>query len=216
MFPMPHGKAGRLAGALTLMLLIAIPWAGVHAGSPAAPSGPASVELEFFIGTAYYPDHILLEWRSVSEIKTLGYRLFRGLTPDPDQTILLASFIPANNPGAPIGDDYSYQDSFSLTPGTVYYYWIEDFDTNDLWNQHLDDPNLNPVVPWGCSIYDVVCDFAIDSQDIAALASRWNCALGDACYLLLYDVNRDDITDVIDVMLSAGRWGCVLGEACYP
>jgi hypothetical protein len=72
------------------------------------------------------------------------------------------------------------------------------------------------VVPWGCSIYDVVCDFAIDSQDITAIASRWGCALDDACFDPRFDVNRDQVIDVQDVMLSASRWGCTLGQGCYP
>lgn len=195
-----------LAAALILALL-AGPLAGAHA------TPPDSVELEYFIGTAVYPSHILLEWQSVSEQETLGYRLFRGTTPNPFQVVEIVPFI-AGNPGSPQGHYYAYQDSFDLDPGTTYYYWIEDQDTNG-WNQHHNDPNLNPVVPWGCSRYDVVCNFIIDAQDIAAIADRWNCAVGDTCFDGHYNLNDDNAIDVLDLLLDAARWGCVVGEACY-
>jgi hypothetical protein len=179
-------------------------------------TNPLSVELEYFAGTANYPSHILLEWQSVSEIETLAYRLYRGTTPDPNQAGLLVPSIPATNPGSPIGAYYSHQDSFDLTPGVIYYYWIEDLDTGNHWNQHRNEPNLNPEVPWGCSVYDVVCNFVIGIEDITAIANHWNCAWGSACYDITFDVNRDNGIDVRDVMLSAGRWACQLGDACYP
>ncbi|HSN77625.1 MAG TPA: hypothetical protein VL334_21335, partial [Anaerolineae bacterium] len=119
------------------------------------------------------------------------------------------------HPGSTVGYYYSYQDDFNLVPGTTYYYWIEDQDNNGIWSQHLDDPTLNPVVPWGCSIYDVVCNFVIDIQDVSAIASLWNCALGSACYDAHYDVNLDNFIDMRDIMLSASRWGCQRPDACY-
>ncbi|MEI2690233.1 MAG: hypothetical protein V9H69_11200 [Anaerolineae bacterium] len=128
-----------------------------------AQTGPDSVELEYFIGTANYPQHILLEWQSVSEQTTTQFRLLRGVTPNPSQAVVITiPAIPAH-PGSTQGHYYAYPDSAGLVPGTVYYYWIEDMDMGGLWNTHWDDPNLNPVVPWGCSVYDVICDFTIDS-----------------------------------------------------
>lgn len=196
-----------LAAAMILALL-----AGPLASAQNTP--PDSVELEYFIGTAVYPSHILLEWQSVSEQDTQGYRLKRGTTPDPLQVITIAPFIPGN-PGSPLGYYYSYQDTFNLVPGTTYYYWIEDQSLSGSWITYHNDPSLNPIVPWGCSRYDVVCNFAIDAQDIAAIAGRWNCAQGSACFDGHYDLNGDWTIDVRDVMLDAARWGCVIGQACY-
>ncbi len=198
-----------------ILALLAGPLASAHASPAPAPRAPDAVTLEFFSGTAVYPSHILLEWLSVSEQETQGYRLFRGVTPDPDQATLLVPWV-QGHPGSPAGYFYQHQDSSNLVPGTTYYYWIEDLDLSGGWNQHRDDPGLNPVVPWGCSRYDVVCTFVIDSQDIAAIATRWNCALGNACYDAHFDVNADAVIDVQDLMLTSSRWGCRLGEACYP
>lgn len=199
--------AAWLAAALILALL---------AGGPATAqtTPPESVELEYFIGTAEYPSHILLEWQSVSEQDTQGYSLKRGTTPDPLQVITIAPFIPGN-PGSPLGYYYAYQDSFNLVPGTVYYYWIEDLDLTGNWTAYHNDPDLNPIVPWGCSRYDVVCNFAIDTQDIAAVADHWNCAQGSACFDDHYDLYVDFTIDVRDIMAAAARWGCVIGDACY-
>jgi hypothetical protein len=209
-------RLDRLAWALVLASLLAGAVLPVQASSLPAPSQPGSGELEFFIGTADYPSHILLEWQSVSEQQTANFRLKRGTTPNPaDATVITDPVIPAH-PGSTIGYYYSYPDSAGLVPGVIYYYWIEDQDLGGAWNQHLDDPNLNPVVAWGCSTYDVVCDFVINTQDITALAQQWNCALGSPCYLPLYDVNADNVIDVRDMLLTASRWGCALGEACYP
>lgn len=200
---------------LLLLTLLASPATSL-AASPARQPGPDSVDLEYFIGTANYPQHILLEWQSVSETTVVAYRLLRGTTPNPSQAVVITTpAIPAH-PGSTQGYYYAYPDSAGLVPGTIYYYWIEDQDVGGLWNTHQDDPNLNPIVPWGCSIYDVICNFVIDTQDVTALASRWNCTLGQGCYDPHFDVNSDNVIDVRDVMLSAGRWGCALGQSCYP
>lgn len=204
------GLAGWLPGAAT-----AAPQPGPALYASSAPQQPQSVELEYFIGTAVYPSHILLEWQSVSEQQTIGYRLFRGVTPNPNQATLLVPFVQATNPGSSSGAYYSYQDSANLTPGVVYYYWIEDQDTGLTWNQHHDDPGLNPIVPWGCSPYDVVCNFIINSEDITTVALHWNCASGDACYDGNYDVNNDFVIDMRDLMLVASRWECQVTQACY-
>lgn len=208
-------QAARGLLAVLLLTLLASPAIGV-AASPAMEAGPDSVELEFFIGAADYPNHILLEWQSVSEQTTASYRLLRGTTPDPGLAVVITDPVIQAHPGSTQGYYYAYPDSAGLVPGTVYYYWIEDQDLGGLWNAHQGDPNLNPIVPWGCSVYDVLCNFVIDTQDIAALAGLWNCALGDGCYDPHFDVNDDNLIDVLDIMLSAGRWGCAQGQPCYP
>lgn len=201
--------------AMLLLALLGSPATGLAAGLTAQ-TGPDSVELEYFIGTANYPQHILLEWQSVSEQTTTQFRLLRGVTPNPSQAVVITiPAIPAH-PGSTQGHYYAYPDSAGLVPGTIYYYWIEDMDMGGLWNAHWDDPSLNPVVPWGCSVYDVICDFTIDSADISAVALHWNCTLGNVCYDAGLDVNGDQVIDMRDVMQVASRWGCTLGQSCYP
>ena len=217
-------------GYVVALLALALAWRHPGAATAAQPPTlvrqapsvvqlPQSVELEYFIGAAHYPDHILLEWQSVSEIGAAGYRLYRFDTPTPNwndpNLAPLVPFIPVTNPGGG-GAYYFYEDSASLSPGVVYYYWIEDQDSDGNWNQHRDDPDLNPRAPWGCSRYDVVCNFAINSEDITAVALLWNCASGNACYDADFDVNNDFVIDMRDLALVASRWGCQLGQPCYP
>lgn len=207
-------QAARGLLALLLLAVLGFPASGAWA-RPAMQPAPDSVDLEYFIGTAHYPNYILLEWQSVSEATTANFRLKRGVTPNPAQAVVITTPVIPAHPGSTMGYYYAYQDSAGLVPGTIYYYWIEDQDMGGFWNPHLDDPNLNPVVPWGCSVYDVICDFVINSQDITALASRWNCALGNPCYDPHFDVNADAVIDVRDIMLSASRWNCTQGQPCY-
>lgn len=209
-------RLDRLTWALVLAALLACSGPLVQASPLLAQSQPTSVDLEYFIGTAFYPNHILLEWQSVSEQQTANFRLKRGTTPDPAQASIITDPVIPAHPGSTIGYYYSYQDSVGLVPGVIYYYWIEDEELGGGWNQHLGDPDLNPVVPWGCSIYDVVCNFVIGIEDITAIANHWNCTLGNGCYDDHFDVNGDNAIDVQDTMLAASRWACQLGDACYP
>lgn len=66
-----------------------------------------------------------------------------------------------------------------------------------------------------CSAFDFDCNFNIDANDITAVATRWSCASGDACYAAAYDLNQDLVIDIQDVLKDASRWGCTIGQACY-
>lgn len=195
---------------LLMLALCLLPTSAIAAGPT---EQPESVQLEFFIGTANYPNHILLEWQSVSELHTLQFRLYRATVNNPAQAIPISPDIPAH-PGVQGGFYYSFQDTLNLVGGTTYYYWIQDEDTNLVFTLHV-DPNLVPIVPWGCSVYDLICNGVIDTQDITAVANHWNCATGDACYLAAYDLNNSGRIDVVDLMRVARRWNCHLGQACY-
>lgn len=199
-----------LAGLLILSLL-----AGVPQSVRAQDQAPEGVTLDYFIATADYPDHILLEWQSVSELNTQAYRISRSTTPNPAQAILIASYVPAH-PGSSFGYYYSLEDDYSLVDGTTYYYWIEDEELNSpgTWYFHTE---YNPIVVWGfvCSRYDFDCNQVVNSLDLAAAAGRWNCILGNACFDPLYDVNDDDRVDIVDLGLVGPHWGCSFGEPCY-
>jgi hypothetical protein len=66
-----------------------------------------------------------------------------------------------------------------------------------------------------CSPYDFDCNCHIEVDDIGAVAGRWSCLLGDACYDSDFDFDDDDDVDVVDIMRVAARWGCTCGDACY-
>ena len=72
-----------------------------------------------------------------------------------------------------------------------------------------------PRVPWGCSRYDVVCNFVVDTQDFTAIANSWNCVTGNSCYVAAYDLNNNGRIDVIDLTIDTSRWNCQFGQACY-
>ena len=88
---------------------------------------PTSVQLADFSG-AVKPDHVLLTWETVSEANNLGFNVYRSAAADGARTLLSATMIPANNPGATQGSVYTFQDA-DVQPGVTYYYWLEDLDT---------------------------------------------------------------------------------------
>ncbi len=196
--------------ALMLLLLCLLPTAATAAGPI---EQPESVQLEYVTGTANYPSHVLVEWQSVSEIATVLYRVYRATVNNPAQAILISPDISAH-PGSTQGYTYSYQDTLNLVGGTTYYYWIQDEDINGATTTHL-EPNLVPIVPWGCSRYDVVCNFVVDTQDFTAIANSWNCVTGNSCYVAAYDLNNNGRIDVIDLTIDTSRWNCQFGQACY-
>lgn len=179
---------------------------------------PQAVEINFFTATSR-SDHLLLEWESVSELETRGYYIWRNTADDPPSAssdAIQLKYIPAENAGSPLGAYYTYQDRFELVAGTTYWYWLQELDING--NRILiDEPYLVPSVTFAPapSPYDVNGDWVIDAQDLAAIASHWNCAASDACYDPTYDVDADGDVDIKDIMLVAGRWGCQWGETCY-
>jgi hypothetical protein len=54
---------------------------------------------------------------------------------------------------------------------------------------------------------DVIADCRVDIADIMAVASRWRCKCGDACYYSLYDRDGDCDVDIVDIMLVVVHWG---------
>lgn len=176
---------------------------------------PDGVTLDYFIATASYPNYILLEWETVSELNTQAFRIKRGTTPNLAQATVVIPYVPAH-PGSPLGYYYSAQDSSGLVDGTTYYYWIEDEELGGPGNW-IPHPDYNPIVLWGfvCSPYDFDCNQVVNTLDITAVAGRWNCSLGDACFDTIYDLNTDNNINVIDIEIDAAHWGCQFGDPCY-
>ncbi|MCB9141645.1 MAG: hypothetical protein H6646_05120 [Anaerolineales bacterium] len=197
------------------VLLIAVSVVGPSGPVSAQADAPTGVTLDYFIATADYPNHILLEWETVSELNTQAFRIKRGTTPNLAAAAVVVPYVVAH-PGSSLGYYYSEEDSTGLVDGTTYYYWIEDEELGHpgVWIAH---PEYNPVVVWGfvCSVYDFDCNAVVNALDIAAAAQRWNCSLGDPCYDSRYDLNSDDRIDVIDIERDAAHWGCQYGDVCY-
>ena len=126
------------------MLMLCLLPTGAAAGLIAQPE---LVEIDYFIGTANYPNDLLLEWQSVSEIATVLYRIRRATVNDRAQAILISPDISAH-PGSTLGYTYSYQDTLNLVGGTTYDDRIQDEDINGATTTHV-EPNLVPIVPWG-------------------------------------------------------------------
>lgn len=76
-------------------------------------------------------------------------------------------------------------------------------------------PLFKPFSSGTCSLYDFDCNNAVDTGDVTAIATLWNCLDGDACYDPEYDLDADSDIDVNDVMMDAARWNCSLGQGCY-
>jgi hypothetical protein len=68
-----------------------------------------------------------------------------------------------------------------------------------------------------CSPLDFDCTLTIDSNDITAIASHWNCVEGEpsACYEDRFDLDNNGRIDIADLLMSASHWGCNWGDACY-
>lgn len=88
---------------------------------------PTSIDLLNFSAT-YVQTGILLSWETTNETHNLGFNLYRSDSLDGDWVRLNEEMIPTSvPPGSLDGGVYTYLDD-DITPGQVYYYWLEDID----------------------------------------------------------------------------------------
>ena len=80
-----------------------------------------------------------------------------------------------------------------------------DFEAVDESSLMLDPDSGEARPPTVC--YDFDGDGQVDVDDIQAVASRWHCQCGDACYDSHYDIDGDCDIDIVDIMLVAVHWG---------
>src|SRR4029453_11994883 len=73
-------------------------------------------------------DGIELRWATASELDNLGFHLYRASTAGGPYERITSSVIPGLG-GSVAGQSYAYRD-VGLSPGTVYYYKLEDIDTS--------------------------------------------------------------------------------------
>ena len=99
-------------------------------------------------------------------------------------------------------------------PYPAQYCWTDN--TANTW-PCFSGPMFVPTTLTTCSRFDLDCDHTVDTNDIIAVASHWNCssAVQDSCYESQFDLDNSGVIDVSDVMMDAAHWGCALGQACY-
>ncbi len=77
---------------------------------------------------------VLLEWRTASELRNLGFHLYRSHSQNGPWTRLTSSLIPGLGSSA-VGQAYSFHDS-GLTNGTRYFYRLDDVDASSKTTSH--------------------------------------------------------------------------------
>ncbi len=92
-------------------------------------SSPLAITLADF-SAAQVNDHILVTWETVSELNNRGFNLYRGTSEAGPDIQLNETLIPSQSQGNPGGFIYTWEDHRDLTPGTTYYYWLDDVDIN--------------------------------------------------------------------------------------
>jgi hypothetical protein len=98
--------------------------------------------------------------------------------------------------------------------GERQYCWTDSATLNwPCWSGPMFTPNTAEL----CSPLDFDCTLTIDSNDITAIASHWNCVEGEpsACYEDRFDLDNNGRIDIADLLMSASHWGCNWGDACY-
>ena len=86
---------------------------------------PLLVELSSFTAQGF-EDHVLLEWKTASEINNAGFHLWRSEQEGGTYFQITNDLIPAEG-GPTWGAEYEYED-FDVEPGLTYFYELEDID----------------------------------------------------------------------------------------
>lgn len=90
--------------------------------------GPTSVHLLSFEAVPLRAV-ILVSWETIHEIDNLGFNLYRANSEAGPMARLNDTLIPTQvPPGSPFGAVYQWLDGEGLTPGQIYYYWLEAVD----------------------------------------------------------------------------------------
>jgi hypothetical protein len=110
---------------------------GLNAFSPyaLADAGALAVNLASFEAEAQ-ADHILVTWETTSELNNRGFNLYRGTSDAGPDIQLNETLIPSQSQGNPSGFIYTWEDRRDLTPGTTYFYWLDDVDITGVVTRH--------------------------------------------------------------------------------
>ena len=98
-----------------------------------APPITTEVMLESF-SAAPLDSAVELQWKTASELRNLGFHLYRGRSAVGPWTRITSSLIPGLG-SSPIGRSYSFSD-VSLTNGVAYWYRLEDVDASGVSTLH--------------------------------------------------------------------------------
>lgn len=103
--------------------------AGVNGGYPYLRTNPTDitlpVELSSFTGLVTQDDNIRLNWITQSETGVSGYYIYRAVSDQLSDAILISALIPATN--SSVESSYSFTDR-ELTAQGSYYYWLQNLD----------------------------------------------------------------------------------------
>lgn len=105
-----------------------------HCAIQALNPAPTAVELTRFAAKPTRQG-IRIDWETASELDNVGFNLYRSESPDGPHVQINASLIPSQAPGSPVGAAYSLLDQ-KVKPGTTYYYWLEDINTQGFATLH--------------------------------------------------------------------------------
>ncbi|MFN3332805.1 MAG: hypothetical protein ACK47M_09875 [Caldilinea sp.] len=121
---------------------------GIVAGAPDSALGMGEAESEFELPANPTPTALLLEsytldhtddafiitWKTVSEFRTWGFKLWRSETPNREQAILLT---PDGIPATGVGSTYTYVDN-TVRERVTYWYWLQELTTDGGgWEYHV-------------------------------------------------------------------------------
>ena len=127
-----------------------------------------AVKLTSFTATGH-DGGVLLEWQTGSEIKNLGFHLYRSTSEEGPYGRITASVIPGLG-SSPEGAKYAHRDS-GLVNGVTYYYKLEDIETTGATELHgpaSATPTAEVVLESGSGGEEEVPD----DKDLGELSSR--------------------------------------------
>ncbi|MEZ4767997.1 MAG: Ig-like domain-containing protein [Caldilineales bacterium] len=79
---------------------------------------------------------VRLTWETSMELDNQGFNLYRGTSATGPDRQLNDVLIPSQSPGSSTGFVYIWDDGADLTPGTTYFYWVEDVDLSGTATRH--------------------------------------------------------------------------------
>ncbi|MBK9234513.1 MAG: hypothetical protein IPO15_27765 [Anaerolineae bacterium] len=111
---------------------------------------------------------ILVTWETTSEVGTLGFDLWRGMTPDAPTQRLNAELIPSQAPGSSQGFSYAWLDQDNLVMGATYYYWLDVVEVSGAQERH------GPLsVIWQAPTALVVDSFTAGTDSVGKRLLAW-------------------------------------------
>jgi hypothetical protein len=94
----------------------------------------ATLTLILFIWKSPRKTSVVVEWSTASEINTVGFNIYRSESREGPSVKINHDAIPTSTDPL-TGGNYSYTDN-AVQPGHIYYYWLEDLDSNGFYNRN--------------------------------------------------------------------------------